>query len=264
MRKKIFICLTVILSLTIALTFLGCGKNEQILNLSQLAEKDIAVPTGTMADKLVLSKFANAKIKYFNNITDACLAVKTGKVTAAAYDEPILKNIASKMDGLKVLDDMITYDDYAFAVNKDNIELKQTIDSVINELKESGKYEEMKNRWFPKNANTYELPQPVSNQYTETLYLGTSAVTEPFSFLYQNNTLTGFDIELAQLVADKLQKNLEIVNMDFGALIPSLMSKKVDMIGACITVSEERAQKVLFSTPYYRGGIAAIVKDSSK
>jgi polar amino acid transport system substrate-binding protein len=33
------------------------------------------------------------------------------------------------------------------------------------------------------------------------------------------------------------------------------------MIGACITISQERARKVLFSEPYYTGGIAALVKE---
>lgn len=54
--------------------------------------------------------------------------------------------------------------------------------------------------------------------------------------------------------------NLEIVNMDFGAMIPALVSGKVDMIGSCITITEERAKSVLFSEPYYQGGIAVVVK----
>jgi polar amino acid transport system substrate-binding protein len=49
--------------------------------------------------------------------------------------------------------------------------------------------------------------------------------------------------------------------MDFGAMIPALISGKVDMIGACITITEERAKSVLFSAPYYTGGIAALVKE---
>jgi ABC-type amino acid transport substrate-binding protein len=51
-----------------------------------------------------------------------------------------------------------------------------------------------------------------------------------------------------------------ILNMDFGALIPALKSGKVDMIGACITITEERAKSVLFSEPCYTGGIAALVR----
>ena len=55
---------------------------------------------------------------------------------------------------------------------------------------------------------------------------------------------------------------LEVVNMEFGSLIPALISGKVDMIAACITITDERAQKVLFSEPYYTGGIAALVRET--
>jgi polar amino acid transport system substrate-binding protein len=33
------------------------------------------------------------------------------------------------------------------------------------------------------------------------------------------------------------------------------------MIGACITITEERKKSVLFSEPYYRGGISALVAE---
>jgi polar amino acid transport system substrate-binding protein len=93
------------------------------------------------------------------------------------------------------------------------------------------------------------------------LKFGTSAVTEPFSFVDGSQKIVGLDVEIASLVAKKLNRKLEIVNMDFGAMIPALIAKKVDMIGACITITEERAKKVLFSEPYYIGGIAALVKE---
>lgn len=70
----------------------------------------------------------------------------------------------------------------------------------------------------------------------------------------------GLDIEIASLVARKLNRKIQIVNMDFGAMIRALVSGKVDMIGACITITPERAKKVLFSHPYYVGGIAALVR----
>ena len=86
----------------------GCSKREKIAKLQHLEGKEFAVPTGTVADKLVLSKFPNAKFKYFNSTLDAALAVKAGKADAVAYDEPILKNIAAKTGGLTVLPEMIT------------------------------------------------------------------------------------------------------------------------------------------------------------
>ena len=90
------------------LVLFGCGTREKISGLGQLDGKEFVVPTGTVADQLVLSKLPKAKFKYFNSVMDAALAVKAGKADAAAYDEPILKNIAAKNSGLIVLKDMIT------------------------------------------------------------------------------------------------------------------------------------------------------------
>jgi polar amino acid transport system substrate-binding protein len=239
----------------------GCDKRDKITKLQQLDGKEFAVPTGTVADKLVLSKFPNAKFKYFNSALDSVLAVKSGKADAAAYDEPILKNIAAKNSGLSVLPEMITIDNYGFAVQPDKQELKKSIDLVVSELKKSGAYDAMKLRWLPKSGSPAAMPEIKSSGSKGVLKLGTAAVTEPFSFMDGSQKIVGLDIEIAALVAQKLDMKLEIVNMDFGAMIPALLAGKVDMIGACITITEERAKKVLFSEPYYAGGIAALVKE---
>jgi len=91
--------------------------------------------------------------------------------------------------------------------------------------------------------------------------LGTASVTEPFSFVDGSGKIVGYDIELARYVARKLNKRLEIVNMDFGGMIPALISGKVDMIASCITITSERSKQVLFSDPYYVGGIAALIRE---
>ena len=239
----------------------GCSKREKITKLQQLDGKEIAVPTGTVADKLVLSKLPNAKFKYFNSVMDAALAVKSGKADAAAYDEPILKNIAAKNSGLLVLPEMITTDNYGFAVQPNNRELKRNIDLVVSDLKKNGGYDEMMRRWFPKTGKPAPMPAIPLTGTKGVLRLGTSSVTEPFSFVDGSGGIVGFDIELARYIAKKLDMKLEVVNMEFGAMIPALISGKVDMIAACITITDERAKKVLFSDPYYVGGIAAVIND---
>ncbi len=255
MKKIVFILFVMLLFI------ISCNKREKITDLNQLAEKEFAVPTGTIADKLVQSKFPDTSFKYFNTVLDACMAVKTGKADAAAYDEPILKNIAAKVEGLTVLPDMITIDEYGFAVDKENVELKKVIDEVVASLNADGSYNDMMKRWLPEQGAPADMPQFDYSGTDGILRFGTSAVTEPFSFIDGKQNVVGLDIEIASLVAKKMNMKLEIVNMDFGAMIPAVLSKKVDFIGACITISEERKQKVLFSEPYYKGGIAALVAE---
>jgi polar amino acid transport system substrate-binding protein len=78
-----------------------------------------------------------------------------------------------------------------------------------------------------------------------------------------DNKITGFDIEFASLIAKRLGKRLEIVNMEFGAMLPALISGKVDMIGAGLSITEERAKQVLFSESYFESGIAVLVKGAA-
>lgn len=258
LKKTRYIVIVILLLFSVVIC--GCSSKDKITALNQLNGKQFAVPTGTVADQLVLSKFSQAQFQYYNTVLDCCMAVKSGKADAAAYDEPILKNIAAKNPGLVVLPEMITVDNYGFAVALDNKELKTAIDDVIKELKTNGTYDQMMTRWFPQSGNPDRMPVIQTDGNQGVLKLGTAAVTEPFSFVDGSQKVVGFDIELAGYVAKKLGMKLEVVNMDFGAMIPALTTGKVDMIGACITITDERAKKVLFSEPYYHGGIAALVK----
>jgi polar amino acid transport system substrate-binding protein len=260
-NKKIIILSGVVIVLILLISALGCSNGEKITQFSQLEDKTFAVPSGTIADQLVLTRFPNAKFQYYDNILNACLAVKSGKAIVAAYDEPILKNIAAKNQGLAVLPDMITIDNYGFAVQIDNIELKNKIDEVIAELQNNGTYDEMLKRWLPKEGTPAPMPDIELTGNKGVLRFGTAAITEPFSFIDDSQKIVGFDIELAMYVAQKIEMQIEVINMDFGDMIPTLKEGKLDMIGACITISEKRAKDVMFSQPYYKGGIAALVRE---
>ena len=81
-KLLIFFMFALFLSLIVA----GCSDKEKVVitNIKQLNDKEFGIPTGTVADKLVLSVFPNAKFQYYNSVLDAAIAVKHGKVDAAA------------------------------------------------------------------------------------------------------------------------------------------------------------------------------------
>ena len=248
----------------VALLGLGaCGETRApVTELSQLAKKEFAVPTGTVADQLVKAVFPDARFQYYNSVLDAALAVKAGKADAAAYDEPILRNIAARNPGLTVLPRKITTDEYGFAVRLGEQALKDAIDAEVAALRAGGGYQDMMTRWLPEKGAPAPMPA-IPAGTGDVLRFGTAAITEPFSFRDGSRAVVGFDVELATRVAARLGRTLEIVDMEFGAMIPALMAGKVDMIGACITITPERAKSVLFSNSYYTGGISALVRSPS-
>lgn len=254
------------LALGILLAAIGCGKKETIITgLDQLAGgKTFAVPTGTVCDQFVLKRFPDAKMDYYNSALDCALAVQGGKADAGAYDLPVLKNIAARNEGLKVLSELIEGDRYGFGFQKGDTALKQAVDTVLAELKSNGIYNDMMKRWFPDKGAPAPMPDIPLTGTNGVLRFGTAAVTEPMSFIDASRKVVGFDVEFAARVAQKLGKRLEITDMEFGAMLPALIAGKVDMIGAGLSITEERAKRILYSESYYPSGIAVVVRSGDK
>lgn len=102
-----------------------------------------------------------------------------------------------------------------------------------------------------------------SNQHDEeTIKLGTSPDYPPFEYK-KNGKISGFDIELAQNIAQTLGKKLEIYEFDFNSLIPAMQAGKVDFVASGLTITPERLQNVDFSNVYYQTSIAAIAKEGT-
>jgi len=97
------------------------------------------------------------------------------------------------------------------------------------------------------------------------LRVGTEAAYPPFEFTDdKTGEFKGIDMDLARLIAKKMNMKLEIINMEFDGLIPSLDANKIDMVMAAMTISEERKKQVDFSDSYFAANQSLIVPNESK
>ena len=97
----------------------------------------------------------------------------------------------------------------------------------------------------------------------EILYVGTNAEFQPFEYL-EDGEIVGFDIDLINEIAKIIDMKIEVKNLAFDGLIPALQAKKVDLIIAGMSATEERKQFVNFTEAYYTSKQAIIVsKDNT-
>jgi ABC-type amino acid transport substrate-binding protein len=95
------------------------------------------------------------------------------------------------------------------------------------------------------------------------LVMMTNAAFAPYEYLGSDNQVAGVDVDMAQAIADKLEVELEVVNMDFDGLIPALVAGKGDLVAAGLTITDERKQSVDFSDPYADATQLIIVKSDN-
>jgi ABC-type amino acid transport substrate-binding protein len=85
---------------------------------------------------------------------------------------------------------------------------------------------------------------------TDTIVAATESTYPPYESRNAKGELEGFDIEFMEIIAQRLGKKLEWIDMPFDSLIPSLMAGKIDIVAAGMSATEERAKRVTFSAPY--------------
>lgn len=99
------------------------------------------------------------------------------------------------------------------------------------------------------------------------LVVGTGSTNAPWHFKDASDTLQGFDVDMAKIVAKALfgdAEKVEFVNQSSDARIPNITTGKVDMTCQFMTVTGERAQQVNFTIPYYREGVGLMLKEGGQ
>lgn len=92
------------------------------------------------------------------------------------------------------------------------------------------------------------------------LVLGTSGNMPPMTFKQADGSLNGFDISMAELMADVMKVKLVTKVMPFNELIPALKSGKVDVVMSNMTINPTRNMQVAFVGPYMTSGKCIVTK----
>ena len=92
----------------------------------------------------------------------------------------------------------------------------------------------------------------------------TNAYFAPFEYYASANQIDGVDVEIMNLVGEKLGKEIEFVNVEFSVIIDNVASGKLCDVGAAgITVTDARKEKVDFSNTYFTSVQYVIYKKGS-
>lgn len=90
--------------------------------------------------------------------------------------------------------------------------------------------------------------------------VGMSGSYKPYTFIDENGVLTGFDVDVWKEIGKRLDRDVEFVTSDFSGLFGMLDVGQIDTIANQITVTEARAEKYLFTSPYVYYGAQLITK----
>lgn len=247
-----------ILAILICLSVAGCGKDDDskplaVESVEDLAGTTIGVQIGTTgaiyAEDFVAENPGTEVIRY-NKGADAVQALKQQKIDAVLIDEQPALAFVEKNNELTIADEEFAMEEYAIGIAKENTELLYQINDALEAIKVNGTMDEIVANYIgdEKGEHPYESPEGLTRG-NGTLTMATNVAFPPYEY-YEDKTAVGIDIDMMQAIADYLNMDLVVSDMEFDSVIMAVQSGKADVAAAGLTVKEDRLKNISFSESY--------------
>ena len=278
--------------------FTGCGSSNNggsdtasvdVRNAKAIADlkgAKIAAQAGTFhAD--ALSQIPDVQSSTYPEFADLLTALKSGAIDGYIAEEPTALSVCGSNNELTYLpfknNDTgftATAADVGIAIGlKKGNALRDQINTVLAEITEEQRSQLMEQIVTLASGGTVtecavHCDAPATT--TGTLKIGMECAYEPYNWtdtdgssfgavpissegqqgLYAN----GYDVQIAQYVANRLGLKLEIYAMEWDSLIPAVNSGAIDAIVAGMSPTAERAQEIDFTDTYYESNLVVIIR----
>ena len=118
-------------------------EDSEIKGVADLEGKIMGVQQGTTGDIYVSGDYGDAAVERYAKGMEAVQALAQGKVDAVVIDGEPAKQYIKEVEGLKIIDESYTDEDYAIAIKKGNTAMVEAVNAALAELKSEGKLDEI-------------------------------------------------------------------------------------------------------------------------
>ena len=285
--------LTAIISVLLcAAVFAGCGggsSSVDVKNAKSIADlkgAKIAAQAGTFHVDAA-NQIENVKSSTYPEFADLLTALKSGAIDGYVAEEPTALSVCKTNDDLTYIhlknNDTgftATAADVGIAIGlKKGSELRDKINAVLAEITDEQReklMEQIVSLAAGETVDEFAISAEAPATVNGTLKIGMECAYEPYNWtdtegkslgavaitgegkdgLYAN----GYDVQIAQYVANKLGMKLEIHQLEWDSLIPAVQSGNIDAIVAGMSPTAERAKEIDFTDTYYESNLVVIIK----
>lgn len=272
--KKFFSILSALMIISVILT--GCGDNKPaesnvkigILKHLNASENEFNDFTKKVSETLSLNLSSYDPV-FYDNLNSMLLGLDSGEIKIiSTYDCVARYLVAHNPEKYEIMvnDTLEFIDAFCFAMLEKNVKLKSDVDNFIDEIKNDGTLARLTKEYITdvkdNNPPSVEIPH---FDGADTIKIAVTGDLPPLDIVLANGTPAGFNTALIAELGKRLNKNVEIINIESSARASALMSDRVDLIfWAIVPVNEiipadaDKPAGTVLSTPYYRARVVHV------
>ena len=234
--------------------------DSEITGKADLAGKKVSVQTATTAEEFCLEN--GYTVDSYETNGDAKLALITDKVSAWIVDDLTAAEMCKGDADVEILDERMTSEPYAFAFNFENEELVEKINTILEKYMADGTIKAI----FEQHGAIYTAPDFDGGENggeKKTITVATSPDFPPFENL-EGGEIVGIEVELMKIICDRLGYEFVLEPIAFDSVVPGIATGKYTCGMSGISVTPDREQSVLFTTPYCLAAQCIVVTADSE
>ena len=219
------------------------------------------VLTGSTIGPDVQEHFPDAPLHYYNTMTDMLTALKSGRVDAVGLDEGVYRFLITDDAEIAQVGGKLSEVSMApiFQKSEKGQALCDQYNEFIRKLKADGTLDQIDAVWFGQDdslrtVTDYEKLPDVNG--TLTMAIDSSLV--PFAYM-KDGKFVGYDVDIMARFCEAYGYRMQVVGMTFDGILAAVQSGKCDFAASNITITDERAEQVLFGEPDFQSGNVVVV-----
>ena len=215
--------------------------------------------------------------KFYDKFNAMQMGLEAGEIEAVSTYNSVANYVVAQNDKFQIVQNdalnKIT-DAFCFAVRKDDTQLRDDLNKVIDEMKADGSLDKLINDYVT-NVNKGETPPVVEIQTidgAETIKVGVTGDMPPLDLILADNSPAGFNTAMLAEIAKRLGRNVEPVQIDSGARATALNSKFIDVVFWVVVpfgnndmpADLDKPEGLELSKPYFQDNVAVIKLKANK
>ena len=287
-RQLVSVMVVTLLSISL---LTACGGSSAVdirgaQSLADLKGARIASQAGTFHED-AMHQIENVQGSTYPEFSDLLTALKSGAIDGYIAEEPTALSVCRNDESLTYIplknNDTgftATAADVGIAVGlKDGSSLRETMNAILAEITEDQKKALMEEIVIVANGGSvdhFSVSCEAPAVTTGTLKVGMECAYKPYNWTETDNYsfgsvpisgegkdglyANGYDIQIAQYLANRMGLKLEVYSIKWSSLVPALQSGTIDAIVAGMSPTADREKEIDFTDTYYESNLVVIIK----
>lgn len=220
-------------------------------------------------------KIVSHKIVFFDSLALMESALQAGQIEEMSTYRSVARYILAKDSRFSLLKDhsLEFIDSFCFALRQDEGDLRNTLNNVLKDMQADGTLDRLTKEYI---TDVKEGTDPIAVELphfddADTIKVAVTGDLPPLDLVLANGKPAGFNTAVLAEIGKRLQKNVELIQVDSGARAAALTSEQVDVVfWAIVPISEivpddvDKPEGVILTEPYFKDKIVHLTFKAEK